>query len=207
MANAYSISNVLTKNFKTLDFTGKWLKAVGKPQPTGSWFIYGPPKNGKTTFAMMLCKYLTKFRRIAYNSVEEGLSLTIRMALERVGMDKVGGKMVLLDSEPFDDLVKRLEKHKSPDVVVIDSVQFADLSFAQYKKLKTKFPSKLFIYISHIDGKVPEGNTAKRIWRDANVYFRIEGFRAFPVSRYGGGDYIDISEEKAAEYWGLECEK
>ena len=89
-------------------------------------------------------------------------------------------------------------------IIVIDSVQFMELKWTEYKKLKETFPNKLFIYISHIEGKQPEGNVAKRIWRDANVYFKIEGFRAFPVSRYGGGDYIDVCTEKANAYWGFE---
>lgn len=200
---AYSVDNVISKKFNTLDFCGHWLESVGTPELTGSWFIYGPPKNGKTSFAMMAAKYLSSFKRVAYNSIEEGISLTIQMAMKRENMQEVGSRVVLLDKEPVQDLVKRLGKHKSPDVVIIDSVQFAELTFSDYKSLKSRFPHKLFIYISHVDGKLPEGNVAKRIWRDSNVFFRIEGFRAFPVSRYGGGEYMNVNDELAANYWGL----
>jgi hypothetical protein len=31
----------------------------------------------------------------------------------------------------------------------------------------------------------------------------VEGFRAFPVGRYGGGESIDVNERMAGEYWGL----
>ena len=62
---------------------------------------------------------------------------------------------------------------------------------------------KQFIYVSHVDGKKPEGNVAKRIWRDANVAWRVEGFKAFPVGRYGGGEPIIVAEELAEEYWGI----
>jgi len=203
MRRAYSVSNVNDAKFHTLKFTGKWKEAVGSPELTGTWFIYGPPKNGKTSFAMMLVKYLTGFKRAAYNSVEEGLSLTIKMAMARVNMLEVGNKLILLEKEEIDDLIERLNKHKSPDVVVIDSVQFMELKFSDYKRLKETFPNKLFIYVSHVEGKLPEGNTAKRIWRDANVTFRIEGFKAFTTSRYGGGGEIVISDEFAKAHWGL----
>ena len=132
------------------------------------------------------------------------MSQSVQMAMERVGMKEVSGRVVLLDKEPIADLVKRLHRQKSPDVVIIDSVQFLDPSFSEYKKLKTAFTYKLFVYVSHVSGRQPEGQVAKRIWRDANVYFRIEGYRAFPVSRYGGGGTIDIWAERAAEYWALE---
>lgn len=204
MKRAYSIQNISDAKFKTIELDGEWSDAIGIPELTGSWFIYGAPKNGKTTFALQLSKYLTKFGRVAYNSIEEGLSLTMQMAMERVRMAEIGSRLILLEKEDTNELMARLRRHKSPDIIVIDSVQFMELKWTEYKKLKETFPNKLFIYISHIEGKQPEGNVAKRIWRDANVYFKIEGFRAFPVSRYGGGDYIDVCREKANAYWGFE---
>lgn len=204
MRRAYSVANVKEAKFKTLKFDGEWAEAIGSPEMTGTWFIYGPPKNGKTSFAMKLVKYLTKFRRVAYNSVEEGLSLTIQMAMDRVQMSQVGSKVILLEKETTEELVTRLDKKKSPDIIVIDSVQFMELKFSEYKMLKERYPNKLFIYISHVEGKTPDGSTAKRIWRDANVIFRIEGFKAFTTSRYGGEGDITISEDRAARYWGLD---
>lgn len=204
MRRAYSVHNVLDATFRTLPFDGEWLAAVGRPEPTGSWMVYGPPKNGKTTFALMLAKYLSRFVRVAYDSVEEGLSLTIRLAMERVGMLDAGGSVVLLDREGVPELMERLSRRRSPDVVVVDSVQFLDLKFADYRRLKEAFPRKLFIYVSHVEGQQPEGNTARRIWRDANVAFKVQGFRAFPVGRYGGGQPLTIDHRLAAEYWGLD---
>ncbi len=207
MKRALSVSNVISAKFKTLDFDGIWLQAVGTPQLTGAWFIYGPPKNGKTNFAMMAVKYLSSFERCAYNSIEEGLSLSIQLAMERVHMSDAEGRVVLLDKMEIGNLIKYLKRHKSPGVIVIDSVQFAELTFAQYKRLKDTFPNKLFIFVSHVEGKRPDGQVAKRIWRDSNVVFRVEGYRAFPIGRYGGGEHIDIWEEKADEYWGLSGDK
>jgi hypothetical protein len=200
---AYSVKDVIAANFQTLEFDGEWREALGCPEMTGSWIIYGDTKNGKTTLAMMLAKYLTKFGRVAYNSIEEGMSLTIKKTMERVSMIEVSKKIILLDKEPINDLTVRLKKRRSPDIIVIDSVQFAELKFSEYKDIKRTFGNKLFIYISHTEGKIPAGQTARRIWRDANVTIRVEGFKGFPVSRYGGGAAIIINQEKANEYWGL----
>lgn len=201
MKRAWSVDNVLNAKFRTLEFEGEWLEACGKPELGGSWFIYGPPKNGKTSFAMLLAKYLTRFVRVAYDSVEEGFSQSIKDAMIRTGMQEAGRRLVLLDKEDVPELADRLARRKSPEAIVIDSIQFMGLQFEDYKKLKQSFPDKLFIWVSHVDGRHPDGNTAKRVMRDANIFFRIEGFVAYPTSRYGGGRPITISEEKAGAYW------
>ena len=203
MKRAYSVKNVMSASFRTVGTEGRWRECIGNPEFGGSWLVYGPPKNGKTSFAMMLARYLAETRRVAYDSVEEGKSRTIQLALERTGMMDCGGRFVLLDKESVDDLKERLDKHKSPDVVVIDSVQFMEMKFSEYKELKARYPHKLFVYVSHVQGNLPEGHVARRIWRDANVAWRVEGFRAFPVSRYGGGTTIDIDRVKATEYHGI----
>lgn len=201
MKRAYSVQNLLDAKFKTIDLQGEWHDAIGTPELTGSWFIFGAPKNGKTSFAMKLAKELTKYKRVVYNSVEEGFSLTIKEQLRRSEMKDVKGKFVLIQ-ENIPEMTTFLSKKKSPNVVIIDSIQFAQMNFKEYKDLKKQFPDKLFVFVSHIKGKEPDGDTAKKIWRDANVTFKVEHFRAFPVSRYGGGKPIDVSTEKAIEYFG-----
>ena len=202
---AQSTSNVRTAKFTCLPFEGEYFRAVGQPERTGTHVIIGPSKNGKTTFAMMYAKYLSSFERVAYDSVEEGLCKTIQMAMDRVNMWEVGGKVILYDKMEIEDLRAKLKQHKSPNIIFIDSIQFADMTFKDYKTLKREFPNKLFVYISHINSGQPEGKTAQRIFRDASVVWHIEGFRAIPQSRFVEDgvtqDPIDIWPEGAAKYW------
>lgn len=209
MSRALSVDNVLNAKFNTLKFDGIWYEAIGNPELSGCWFIKAPTKHGKTSLAMQLAKYLTKFGRVGYNSVEEGVSLSIQEAYNRVNMKEVAPKVLLLDKETVPELIVRLDKPKSPSIVFIDTVQFWDLKFSEYKELKSRYPHKLFIYISHQDGRNPDGHVAKRIWRDANVIFEVEGFKAFVTGRYGGNPdaEIIINEERAARYWGLKMAK
>lgn len=204
MKRAYSIRNVLDAKFKTLDFEGEWRDAVGCPELGGSWMIYGQPKNGKTSLAMKLAKYLTRFCRVAYDSVEEGLSLSVQNCVQRTFGGEVSRKFLLLDKENVEELTERLSRRCSPDAVVIDSVQFLGLRWDEYKTLTERFPHKLFIFVSHVDGNQPEGRVAKKIWRDANVYIRVEGFRGFPAGRYMGGQPIDVDPVQAMKYWRMQ---
>jgi len=203
MKKALSVDNILSAKFNTMAFTDKWFDAFGEPERTGSIVIYGDVKQGKTDFAFQLAKYLTKFDRVAYNSVEEGLSKTIQITVERNDMKEVSTRFTLLDKEPLEDLKERLRKHRSPNIIVIDSIQFAELKFSEYKAMKEEFKTKLFIYISHVKGNLPDGSVAMKVFRDANITCRVDNFRMFPTSRYGGGKYINVSDKLALENWGL----
>lgn len=195
MARAASLDQVLRTRFKVLPFEGEWKDSIGCPELTGSWIVWGNSGNGKTRFALQLCKYLCQFGRVAYDSLEEGVSVSLVKAIKETHMMEVRKKFVVLDKEPIDQLTERLEKPKSPDIVCVDSLQYTGMSYEQYKALKERFPKKLFIWISHADGTLPEGRVAKKVRFDSNVKVFVQAYRAEPVSRYGGGKPYIIWEE------------
>lgn len=197
---ALSVSELIKKKFQLLPFDGAWLNSFGMPEISGSWIIWGQSGSGKTSFTLQLCKYMAQFSRVAYNSLEEGAGPTMQKKFIEFDMASVRKRMLLLN-EPISELQTRLDIKKSPNIIVIDSVQYSGLNYREYIALKHRYPHKLFIYISHADGKEPKGNTARSIRFDAHVKIYVAGYRAFPVSRYGGGAYYDIWEERAREYW------
>ncbi|MCG9911875.1 MAG: AAA family ATPase [Flavobacteriales bacterium] len=204
---ALSVSSVLTTKRKLLEFDGRFLEAIGNPEVRGSWIIYGVSGSGKTSFCMQLAKYLTNFGRVAYNSLEEGNSQSIRMAFERVKMHEVGGKLILLDGEPIEELKQRLRRQRAPRFVFIDSIQYSGLSYDQYRELINEFKNTLFILISHAERKQPSGAVAKSIKFDAFVKIRVEGYIAYPMSRYGGGSPYIVWDQKAHDYYPFQNTK
>ena len=208
MGRAISNKNVLTAKFEVADFDGEFLASFGRPELRGAWIIYGGSGSGKTTFVMQVCKYLTRFRRVAYNSLEQGLSLSLQKAWERVGKQEVGNKIILLNKEQLKDLRVRLLKKQSPDVIVIDSVHYLRrFNMDQYQNLRDEFPNKLFIFVSHEKGGMPKGMMAQNIRYDSEIKIRVEGYKAFVTTRYevaergeGGADFI-IWEQGAQDYW------
>lgn len=208
MGRAISNKNVLTAKFEVADFDGAFLASFGRPELRGAWIIYGGSGSGKTTFVMQVCKYLTRFRRVAYNSLEQGLSLSLQKAWERVGMAEVGNRIILLNKEQLKELRTRLKKKQSPDVIVIDSVHYwHGLKWSDFTNLKDDYPDKLFIFISHERGGLPDGKLAQKIRYDSEIKIRVEGYKAFVTTRYevsdlgeGGADFV-IWEAGAQEYW------
>lgn len=203
MRRAYNVHQIRQFRPATLDFDGEWLASIGRPERTGSWLIWGKSANGKTRFALQLARYLCNFCRVAYDSLEEGLSLTMQRAIAEVGFSdgKAKRNFSLLDKEPIDELAERLRKEKAPKIVIIDSLQYTGMTYTAYKALRDENPGKLLIFISHADGAEPKGNVANSVKFDANVKIYVEGYRAMPQSRYGGGQPYDVWPQKSAEYW------
>lgn len=201
---AYSVSNVLSKKFNPLEFTGEWEATLGKPDKAFSAIIFGNTTNGKTEAAIKFAKYLTNFGKVAYDSLEQGLSATIQQALIRNHMDTLGNSFILLDREPFDELLIRMSKPKSPDFLFIDSVQYTRITKAQYYQLKELMlkKGKGIIWISQAKGKLPKGALADDIMFDVDLKLWVEGFKLFPDGRLnGGGEPFVIWAQKAAKYW------
>lgn len=200
MKQGIGIAQFYDKNFKVLKFTDEWLNLVGMPEQKGSWFIWANSGNGKTVFASKLAKYLSNFGRVAYNSLEEGLSESLKRAFKLAGIT-TNDSITLLDKESMTDLKERLRKKKAPKFIIIDSFQYSSLTKDSYKALLNEFDNKLFIFISHADGKKPSGRTANTVHYDSNVKIWIEGFKAYAKSRYGGGEPLTIWQEGAEQYW------
>lgn len=199
---AVSVTELLSKKYHTLDFRGEWHEAFGQPEHSGVWFIWGASGNGKSRFAAQLCKELSRFGRVVFNSLEEADSFTIQKTFSEEGLAEVKRRVILVN-ESMEDLSARLSEPKSPSFAIIDSFQYTRMNYAQYITFKEKHRKKLIIFISHADGKQPSGRSARSVMYDATLKIWIEGYKAFSKGRYigsNGGEYT-IWEDGASKYW------
>ena len=203
MGRALTVKEVLNKKRQTFPFDGKWADAFGQPERTGVWFIWGRSGNGKTSFVMQLIAELCKYDRVAFDSMEEGDSLSMRQKLVRHGLSKVGSRFHLLNAEPMTELKERLARRKSYNIIVIDSFQYTQMSYRDYIQFKEQNKDKLIVFISHAKGSLPRGSAAEGVMYDATLKIWVEGFKAFSKGRFIGqtGEFT-IWDEGAARYWG-----
>lgn len=200
---ALTVKEILNKKRQTFPFEGKWADAFGQPERTGVWFVWGRSGNGKTSFVMQLIEELCKYDRVAFDSMEEGDSLSMRQKLVRHGLSKVGSRFHLLNAEPMSDLKERLARRKSYNIIVIDSFQYTQMSYKDYIQFKEQNKDKLIIFISHAKGSLPRGSAAEGVMYDATLKIWVEGFKAFSKGRFIGptGEFT-IWDEGAERYWG-----
>ncbi|MEI7486818.1 MAG: ATP-binding protein [Chryseobacterium sp.] len=211
MAKTLNVKTFLTKKFDILPFEGVWQKSFGNPCRQDSIMIYGSSGSGKTELAMMLGKYLTNFGRVAYNSIEQKDSHTLQMAVKRNHLDTVSDKFQIIPGERLPELAERLRKQRSPDFIIIDSIQYLDATKDEYFEFKDEFYSKKgCIWISQVNGKPKlenlddkiKGALANNIWYDVDIQVPVVGFQGFPKKRLNGGEEpFIINHEKAAKHW------
>ena len=74
-----------------------------------------------------------------------------------------------------------------------------------FASLMDEFPDKLFIFIAHEENGKPYPAVARHVRKLAEVKIRVEGFKAYPTTRFataeGGGEEFVIWPEGAAKYY------
>lgn len=185
MKKAMSITNITNLRHEILPFEGAWFDAFSEPERSGAWLIWGASGSGKSEFALQLAVELCKHGKVLYNSLEEGVGLSFKNRIERYA-DQLDHKRFHVVNDTIDELYVRLKRRKSADFILIDSFQYTGLNFDSFVKLKNEFPNKLFIFISHADGKRPAGRAAKAVQFDVDLKIFVEGFIAKSNGRFIG---------------------
>lgn len=205
MTRTLSVKNIYSQRFTTLEMGGDYEESFGHPSDSGIWLIYGKEKNGKSTFALQLAKYLSKMKKTLYVSAEEGVELEFTRACSRAGISPADRNLHFIDYEPLEELRKRLAKKKSARIVFIDNITIYndELKGGELRALQRDFPNKLFVFIAHEDdnGGTPATSSGKLCKKLAKIICRVEGLAAQISGRCPGGTVV-INERNAKLYYG-----
>lgn len=193
---AIGISDFLSRSFDTYPFEGRWRDSFGEPEKNMRVIIWGNPGNGKTEFCIQLAKQMAQFTKVYYNSFEQGICKTLQDALVRNAMQEVNGKVIFGNMETFDEMCERLASRNAPQVCIIDSRDYMNLTTAQFKRLIEAHPRKAFVIVCWESGGKPRGEFAKQIAFMCDVKIHVRDFIAHMRSRFGGNKNFVIWDRK-----------
>lgn len=201
--------------FDVMPYEPEFKGLLGNIPETVSITVYGDSGQGKTELVMRMVKSFCLHKiYVDWVSYEQGHGLDMQMALMRNKMIEVGAYFQVSDPHsrpkrkkdepeekpktPLQELDEKIKARGSSDVFVIDSIQYLDITIDQYKWLRQRHKNKAFIFISHKDGKLPAGGTAKFIAYDGGCTIMAKNYIAYPIkNRFGGNDDYFIWEERA----------
>jgi hypothetical protein len=190
------ITQFLERKFDTYPLDGAWGNALGEVEKNFKMILFGKPGNGKTEFAIQMARYFARFTKVYYNSFEQGISKTLQDALRRNNMQDVVGKVIFGDKETFEEMMQRLGGKNAPQIVIIDSRDYLNLTGAQYKTLTEAHPRKAFVIICWESAGKPKGEHAKAIEYMCDIKCYVRNFIMEPRSRYGGNEKFVIWDRK-----------
>jgi hypothetical protein len=201
MPKLISIDTLLGLEFDKLNLSPEWHDLVGDATPGGAWLIWGNSNNGKSYFSLQVAKELSRLGKLVYYSFEMGLGATLRTAAEKLNLS---GAKIYTAVESFDEIKARLTSDKKIKFVIVDSLQYLNLKYEDYKEFKKEFfDNRLLILISHAEGKEPKNENAKAMRYDADVKIWVEGYKAFANTRFDNAKRkpYTIWHQEAAKYW------
>lgn len=202
LPQSYGIAQLKMMQYDVFKLTGKWKTLFGRPEKGVTWFIWGNSGNGKSSACAMLAYLLAGFAKVLYLSLEEKRGKSIRTKLIEAGFNASSKNFQLLDKSSYAELVRRLHRRGSEDVVFVDSLQYWGISTKQYQTLIERFPSKTFVFVSHASGGNPKGSVGEAIHYDAGVKIWVEGGRMSVKHRFeGGGGQLVVIPQLAKIYW------
>lgn len=185
------------KVFDCYEFNGKWLDSFGNPEKNFSALISGDSGNGKTDFCVKFAKHMAQFVKVLYVSHEEGISKSIQEAFQRNNMHEVSGKVILAEKATVDEIIAYLKKRNSPGFVIIDSLDYMNLTTDQYKLIRANCPKKAIAIISWSKNNKPKSQYAKDIEFMADIKINVSKFKAYARCRYGGNTPFVIWNKSA----------
>ncbi|HLO39098.1 MAG TPA: hypothetical protein VK173_11420 [Lacibacter sp.] len=201
-------SQIIKKQRDIYPFADQFEASFGKPERHAKWFITGPSYSGKSSFIFTLCNYLTQFGIVDYNNHEEagGDSETVASKIRQSGMADKDGKVRLykapIESETHETYFERLNRKKSADFGVLDSMQHAELNKKSYlhltDKLCTPKKGKSLLFVSHYQ----KNDFTLFVKHDCDIKIEVINFTAHIESRYGGNKVFVIWLEGAKKAWG-----
>lgn len=199
MGRTIGVSGLLSKKYKAYDLSEEWRNVIGNPEHNFKMIVWGPSGHGKTTFALKLCKELSRFGKVYYNSIEQGEGKSLQDVAKHCNLEECKGRMTFGDRDTFDEMVDKLKRNRAR-FCVIDSVQYLSLTVGQYKQLIEMFPRKAFVFISWEGAAgLPKGEHAKAIRYMVCIKVHVRNAIANANSRFGATKPYRIFEKPVVQ--------
>ncbi|MBN1987847.1 MAG: hypothetical protein JW783_00435 [Bacteroidales bacterium] len=145
MSRIVNIETLRKKKYDELDLGDFYNSLLGIIESKTSIFIYGTSGSGKSVFTLQFAaNYADKVGKTLYNSHEESLKKSIHDRV--VNFNIKAKKLYVGESVGFAEMVDKIKRNYYR-MVVVDSVQYMNFTYAQQKELYATFKKRKIILV------------------------------------------------------------
>ena len=180
----YSTKAVLNAKFLKWNAQGDLKAILGDVEGKGfSVHVYGESSQGKSTLVARLLIALCEYGKVYFNNTESGFSSVIQKMAIQTGMTE-DMPIYWGDNHSIVEMIDICSKNRAR-IIALDSVQDAEMNYAQFKTMLKKFKNRVIVTIGWADGKNPKGEDAKAIKYKSDVKIRVHEGVAYVKGRFG----------------------
>ena len=198
MTKTITAAKFLRKKYKRIALGGAFAASFGQPERGASWLVYGESGSGKTEFMVQLAKEMAHHGRVLYVSSEQGDSSSLQMVFKRNEIAATR-RITLGVDYTINTLHDTLNAKRPPATVIIDSIDYLEMTKNDYKTLIKAFPNINIILVSWAYNGKPKTSKAKDIEYMVDVKVEVRKYVAHPRSRFGGNAPYIIWAERAKQ--------
>ena len=145
-----SATEIRNYQYEHYPFNSPWSDFMGLPSKNFHAMVFGKPKSGKSILCVKLADYLSQFGSVLYIAAEEGFSATLKQKMEDFSIE--GSGIFFANFRKYEQIKEGV---KGYDFVIIDSINYAQITVEQVEELKQLNPDMALIAVQQAtkDGK------------------------------------------------------
>lgn len=203
-----SVKKLVQKKFKVYDFENEWKDSFGTPETNAQWIVYGESGNGKTEFCVQLAHYYCNFGKVAYISLEQGISSSLQSPFTRYDFKnqpyicKIFEKNTKTEGNVYEQ-IKAFVAKTTYKTIIIDSLNSLKVTPSEYIELSelAKKRKRTLVNVAWGKGNHPSTSAGEQIEFMVDIKLQVKKYAIpEPKSRFGGNMPYVIWEDKAKEY-------
>jgi archaellum biogenesis ATPase FlaH len=181
----FNVRTIRERKYHTLSLGDSYNNLFGEPEAKFTAMCYGPSGSGKSVFTLQLANYIAaNIGKVLYNSHEERVNQTIQQRIREYEINSE--KLFFGNALSFETMMDKIRRNYYR-VVVIDSVQYMQFTYEQFREMRAAF-TKRHLGVIMVSFGSSEGNPdrAKDLLHASDIKLFFKSGSVKVVSRYTG---------------------
>lgn len=176
---------LINQHYDVMTLSGRWKDFIGRPSKNFKMMVYGKPGQGKSTFSILLARYLAKEKglRVLYVAAEEKFGYTLQEKIKR--LEALTPNLDFAEDLTFSDL-------HNYDVVLLDSVNHLQMDADELATLPQNC-AYVWIFQATKEGNYKGG---QQYAHDSDIVIKVDSMKArIEKNRFGAANIeFDIED-------------